>query len=512
MDNISGNAGVSEGTGLGSITAKQWLILLSVQLSSLLFGMTITLANVVLPQIRGALSATHDEIAWVITLNLVATAVATPTTGWLASRLGWRGVMFGGVAGFTLFSLLCGFANSLAALVLFRVGQGLCGALIMPMGQAIVLATFPRPLHATVMVIWGFGSVVGPVVGPVLGSMIAESYSWRAVFFMIVPPGLLAMAFIWFSLRDNTARTRAGLDWAGFLALSVAMTGLQLMIDRGQRLDWFDSPEIITEAAIAAAAFWVFVVHSLTSANPFLDPLLLLNRNFAVGLLIAFFMGMLAFTSLVLFPTLLHDLRGYPDSAIGELLAARGIGNWIAFLIVVPVSKRLPRATVALGLTAQAYAAWSMAQMNLNLSSFDVFWTNALQGFGFGLAFTPMTVLAFATLPPGKVTEASGVFTLVRNFGSSLYISLSIALLVRSTAGNYARMIELINPFNGAIRAGSPAAWNIGAPAGLTRMAHEVERQASMIGYINGFYLLALTAAIAVPLVSLMRTRPFEPQ
>src|SRR5215475_3317782 len=345
-------------TGLGSVTARQWSILVTVQLSSLRFGMTITPADVVLPQIRGALSATHDEIAWIITLNLVATAVATPTTGWLASRLGWRGVMFGGVAGFTLFSLLCGFANSLTSLVLFRVGQGLCGAVIMPMGQAIVLATFPRALHATVMVIWGFGSVVGPVVGPVLGSMIAETYSWRAVFFMIVPPGLVAMAFIWVSLADNAARTRARLDWAGFLALSVAMTALQLMIDRGQRLDWFDSPEIMAEAAIAAAAFWVFVVHSLTAANPFLDPRLLLNRNFAIGLLIAFFMGMLAFTSLVLFPTLLHDLRGYPDSAIGELLAARGVGNWFAFLLVVPLSRRLPRATVALGLAAQSFAAW----------------------------------------------------------------------------------------------------------------------------------------------------------
>ena len=499
-------------TGLRSITARQWLILLTVQLSSLLFGMTITLANVVLPQIRGALSATHDEIAWVVTLNLVATAVATPTTGWLANRLGWRGVMFGGVGGFTFFSLLCGLANSLETLVLYRVGQGLCGALIMPMGQAIVLATFPRELHATVMVIWGFGSVVGPVVGPVIGSMIAETYSWRAVFFMIVPPGLVAMGFCWFSLSGYTAHTRARLDWTGFLALSIAMTGLQLVIDRGQRLDWFQSPEILAYAAVGGAAFWVFAVHSLTSPTPFLDPRLLLNRNFAVGLVIAFFMGMLAFTSLVLFPTLLHDLRGYPDSAIGELLAARGIGNWVAFLVVVPVSRHFPRLTVAMGLTAQSFAAWQMAQLNLNLTSFDVFWTNALQGFGFGLAFTPMTVLAFATLPARQITEASGVFTLVRNFGSSLFISLSIALLVRSTAANYARMVEFINPFNSALKGlGAPAAWNIETTSGLIRLTNEIQRQASMIGYINAFYLIALTAAVAAPLAGLMRNRPAEP-
>src|SRR5689334_19659032 len=209
----------SQKIGLSSISARQWLILLTVQLSSLLFGMTITLANVVLPQIRGALSATHDEIAWVVTLNLVATAIATPATGWLASRLGWRWVMLSGVGGFTLFSLLCGLASSLETLVLYRIGQGACGALIMPMGQAIVLATFPRALHATVMVIWGFGSVVGPVVGPVIGSMIAEIYSWRAVFFMIVPPGLIAMAFVWLALAGSTARTHARLDWTGFLAL-----------------------------------------------------------------------------------------------------------------------------------------------------------------------------------------------------------------------------------------------------------------------------------------------------
>jgi MFS transporter, DHA2 family, multidrug resistance protein len=499
-------------TGLRGITARQWLILLTVQLSSLLFGMTITLANVVLPQIRGALSATHDEIAWVITLNLVATAIATPTTGWLASRLGWRGLMFSGVGGFTLCSFLCGLANSLEMLVLYRVGQGLCGAVIMPMGQAIVLATFPRELHATVMVIWGFGSVVGPVVGPVLGSMIAETYSWRAVFFMIVPPGLIAMGFVWISLAGNTAHTRARLDWTGFLALSIAMTGLQLMIDRGQRLDWFESPLIVAYAAVAGAAFWVFAVHSLTSPAPFLDPRLLLNRNFAIGLLIAFFMGMLAFTSLVLFPTLLHDLRGYPDSMIGELLAARGVGNWVAFLVVVPISRRFPRLTIALGLTAQSFAAWQMAQLNLNLTSFDVFWTNALQGFGFGLAFTPMTVLAFATLPAGQITEASGVFTLVRNFGSSLFISVSIVLLVRSTATNYSRMLEFINPFNAILKGPtSPAAWNIGTTSGLMRLTTEIHRQASMIGYINAFYLLALTAAVAVPLVWLMRNRPVEP-
>src|SRR5947209_18742874 len=278
---------------------------------------------------------------------------------------------------------------------------------------------------------------------------------------MIVPPGLIAMGFIWFALAGNTARTHARLDWTGFLALSVAMAGLQLMIDRGQRLDWFESPEIMADAAIAGAAFWVFAVHSLTSATPFLDPRLLLNRNFAIGLLIAFFMGMLAYTSLVLFPSLLHDLRDYPDSTIGMLLAARGTGNWIAFLVVVPFSRRYPRLAVSSGLLAQAVAGWAMAQLDINLSSVDVFWTNALQGFGFGLAYTPMTVLAFATLPAHQLTEGSGVFTLVRNFGASLYISVTVVLLVRSTAENYSRLSEFITPYNKTLSfPGMPSAWD----------------------------------------------------
>ncbi len=492
-----------------SISARQWLILLTVTLSTLLFGMTITLANVVLPQIRGAFSATQDEISWVITLNLVATAVATPMTGWLASRLGWRNVMFFSVLGFTVSSFLCGIADSLGSLVLYRVGQGMFGATIMPMGQGIVLATFPRQLHAAVMVIWGAGSVIGPVFGPIIGSMMAEAYNWRAAFFMIVPPGLVAMICIWFALSEYKTRSRIQFDWTGFIALSVAITGLQLMLDRGQRLDWFESPEICLEAGVAAIALWVFVAHSLTASHPFLDPKLLLDRNFAIGLVIAFFMGMLSFTTLVLFPGLLHDLRGYPDSTIGMLLAARGTGNWMAFLIVVPFSKRYPRLAVATGLTAQAIAAWEMAQLDINLGSVDVFWTNALQGFGFGLTYTPMTVLAFATLPAHQVTEGSGVFTLVRNFGSSLYISVTVVLLVRSTATNYARMTELITPYNKAlVFPGMPAAWNIDNTSGLLRLAGEIQRQAAMIGYINAFYLLAFTAVAAIPLVWLMRAGP----
>ncbi len=493
--------------GLFSITGRQWLILLMVQLSNLLFGMTITIANVVLPQVRGSLSATQDEISWVITLNLVATAVATPMTGWLSNRMGWRNMMLFCVGGFTLSSFLCGIANSLEALIVYRVGQGLLGAPIMPMGQAILLASFPRHLQPTALVIWGVGAVFGPVLGPIFGSLMTEAYDdWRVAFYMIVPPGICAMVCIWFALSDRNESKKTYFDWTGFLALSVAIISAQLIFDRGPKMDWYESNEIVLLTVTGAVGFWIFVVHCLTADKPFLDPKLLLDRNFSVGITIAFVMGMLSFTTLVLFPTLLHDLRGYPDSAIGLLLASRGVGNWTAFLVISTMTRLAPRTSIAAGLGLQAYSAWAMAQFDINLTPFDIVWTNWMQGFGQSITFTPMTVMAFATLPKHQITEGSGVFTLMRNFGSSLFISITVVTLIRSTKINYATLAELVTPYNKLMLMPSwPEAWDVQTTRGLMRLGNEVQRQAAMIGYVNAFYLMAVAAVVAMPLAMLLR-------
>ncbi len=491
------------------MTGRQWLILLMVQLSNMLFGMTITLANLVLPQMRGTLSATQDEISWVVTLNLVATAVATPMTGWLSSRLGWRNLMFGTVLGFTVSSFLCGIANSLDTLILARVAQGVFGAPIMPMGQAILLATFPRHLHAFALVMWGVGAVFGPVLGPILGAVATEAYNWRAAFFMIVPPGICALTCIWFALASYTERSTVHFDWIGFLALSTAIVAAQLIFDRGQRLDWFDSREIVLLTFVGGLSLWIFVVHCLTAARPFLDPRLLLDRNFAVGTLIAFVMGMLAFTSLVLFPSLLHDLRGYPDNVIGVLLAARGLGNWTAFFFIVQLTRAAPRFAIAAGMAIQAAGGFWMSTFDINVTDFAMFWSHYLMGLGQSVAFTPMTVMAFTTLPRHQITEGSAVFTLMRNFGSSLFISMAVMVLVRSTSVNYARMTEFITPFREAVLFPSlPITWSLETTNGLMRLSGEVQRQAAMIGYVNAFHLMAFTAAAAVPLAFLLRRAP----
>ena len=497
--------------GLFSISGRQWLILLMVQLSNLLFGMTITLANLVLPQVRGTLSATQDEISWVITLNLVATAVATPMTSWLANRLGWRNMMFGTVLGFTISSFLCGIANSLETLIMARVLQGAFGAPIMPMGQAILLATFPKHLQPIALVMWGVGAVFGPVVGPILGSMATDAYNWRAAFFMIVPAGVCALVTIWFALMDYTQRKIVRFDWIGFIALSLAMIAAQLIFDRGQRLDWFDSREIVACAFIGALSFWVFVAHCLTSEQPFLNPRLLLDRNFSIGIVIAFIMGMLNFTSLVLFPSLLHDLRGYPDDVIGTLIAARGLGNWLAFFFIAQLTRIAPRFAIAAGLAIQAVGGYWMSSFDINVQDSDVFYSHLLMGLGQSVTFTPMTVMAFTTLPKHQITEGSAVFTMMRNFGSSLFISLAVMVLVRTTSMNYSRMTEFITPYREAQSIFAwPPSWSTDTIGGLLRISGEIQRQSAMIGYVNAFYMMAVTAAVAVPLACLMRQAPRE--
>jgi MFS transporter, DHA2 family, multidrug resistance protein len=320
-----------------------------------------------------------------------------------------------------------------------------------------------------------------------------------------VPLGLCALACIWFALRDHTARTPVKFDWIGFIALSVAMTSAQLIFDRGHRLDWFESTEIILFAFTGVLALWIFVVHCLTASEPFLNPRLLLDRNFSIGTVLAMVMGMLNFITIVLYPTLLHDLRGYPDNAIAVLISARGLGNWLAFLVVVQFTRIAPRLAIMTGMAIQAAAGFWMGEFDINLTDSEMFWSNLAMGFGQSIAFTPLTVMAFSTLPPRQVTEGSAVFTLMRNFGSSLFISICVLVVSRSTAANYSRMTEFITPYNKALVVpGLPAQWSLESVGSLLSLSNELMRQAAMIGYVNAFYLIAFAALAAVPLAGFM--------
>jgi DHA2 family multidrug resistance protein len=482
------------------------MILTTVVLATTLYGMTIMVVSVLLPQMQGSLSATQDQIAWVMTFNILATAVVTPMTGWLAAKFGRRRLMLFGVSGFVLATIGCGLAGSLETVILFRILQGASGAPLVPMAQAIVLDTFPKRQHGTATAIFGMGVVVGPVIGPTIGGYLAELYNWRWAFFMIVPFGMVSFIGLWVFLTDRGKEAGVRLSWIGFLAISTAVVGLQLLLDRGQRQDWFESSEITIAAVCGAVAFYVFLVHSLTSRRPFLQLRLLLDRNYALGLIIVTVYGMLNFTPMVLLPPFLQSLVGYPDSIVGMLLAARGIGAVAGFFLAMFVSKLDPRIGIAAGFILQGFSGLHMASFNLNVAISDVAINSTVQGLAIGLIWVPLTVATFANMNPRFLAEASAVFHLLRNIGSSIFISLCVIMIFRAGQISYAELTQHISVYNEVLGYNwAIGGWATGNARDLAALGGEIGRQATLIGNLNAFRLYAATCFAVLPLVFFVR-------
>ena len=485
---------------------RRWLLLASVTMATTLYGMTILIVSVVLPQMQGSLSATPDQISWVMTFYILATAVVTPLTGWLTAKFGWRRVMLNGLLGFLVATMLCGQADSLESLVAYRVLQGGFGAPLIPLAQTILLDTFPRRQHGLVTSIFGMGVVVGPIFGPIYGGYLSELYNWRWAFFMLIPLGVVGYLGLWAFLTDRGRKGQSHFDWTGFLTLAVAITSLQLVLDRAERLDWFDSTEIIIEAALGGLAFYVFIVHSLTARHPLLDFRHLLNRNFALGLIIVFIFGMLNFTPMVMLPPMLKGLAGYPESVIGMLLSARGAGAMAGFFLAMWVGKFDPRIGMTVGFLMLAWAGWYMMGFDANVTPFDVALTSAVQGLAVGLLWVPLTIATFASIESRHLAETMSVFHLLRNLGSSIFIALSVTILVRTSNMNYARFTEFISPFNRLLEYPEILkSFDIGSVSGLAAISIELDRQANMIGFLNAFGAFTLASLLAIPLVLLAR-------
>ena len=490
----------------GLTALRRVLIMISVMLGSTLYSTTLLIASTLLPKMQGTMAATSDEIAWVMTFNILATAVMTPMTGWLVARFGRRSVMMWSIFGFSVFTYLCGQSDSLETLVLWRILQGGCGAPVVPLSQTILLDSFPRRQAGMVTSIFGMGAVLGPVIGPALGGYLADLYSWRWAFYVIVPVGFLSFVGLRLTLPPDAENRPTRLDWTGFLSLAVSISCVQLVLSRGQRLDWFDSTEIILETAAAVIAFYVFVVHSLTTERPFLRLRLLKDRNYAMGLMLVLIYGMLNFTPMVLLPPMLQAYSGFPDPIIGQVLGARGIGAMIGFCTAIFMAKLDPRIGMIIGFGVQVISGIWLTQIDLNVDMNSLVANSILQGFAVGIIWVPLTVATFRTLETRFWPEAMSVFHLLRNIGSSFFISISVAEIVRTSAQNYARMNEMLSPFND--RLALPwvmGAWTMDTQAGLARLAKEVDRQASMIGYLNAFALYTAASAAGVVLVLTMR-------
>ncbi len=483
---------------------RRFLITLSVMLASLLQSLDNTIANVALPHIQGSVSATQDQISWVLTSYIIAVAIMTPLSGWLAGQIGRKRVFLVSVAGFTLASMLCGVAQSLSQIVIARLLQGLCGAALVPLSQATLLDINPPSRHARAMAIWVMGVTVGPIFGPVLGGWLTENYNWRWVFYINLPFGVLAFLGILGSMPENRAH-ESRFDFFGFSALSVAIGALQLMLDRGQIKDWFSSPEICIEAAVAATALYLFIVHMLTATQRrFVSPALFQDRNFLVGSLFVFLVGAVLFASLALQPPLLQGLLNYPVVTTGLVTAPRGIGTLIAIIVVGRLADKLdPRLMIGAGFAITAASLWQMTNFDLQMDSSAVIWSGFVQGVGSGMVFVSLSAVTFATLRQNLRNEGTSIFSLVRNLGSSIGISATETLLTRNTQTMHASLGEHVNRFSPLLHARLAAATPDART--LSELNASVTRQAEMVAYNDNFKLMMVLCVAVIPMALLLR-------
>jgi len=497
------NAAAAAGGGTGRAPHRV-LITLSVMLASIMQALDNNIANVALPRIQGSLSATQDQMAWVLTSYIIAAAIMTPLSGWLAGQIGRKRVFLFSVVGFTIASALCGLAQSLPEIVLARLLQGLCGAALIPMSQAVLLDINPPERHAKAMALWVMGVTIGPILGPALGGWLTESYNWRWVFYINVPFGILSFLGI-LTFMPETELRKSRFDFFGFTALSFAIGSFQLMLDRGQLKDWFSSTEIWIEAIVAALGFYLFVVHMLTTSKPaFVSPALFKDRNFVTGNVFIFVVGVVLFATLALLPPLLQDLLNYPVVLTGLVTAPRGIGTLAAMFIVGRLMGIVDtRLIIAVGFGLTAFSLWQMTGFYLQMDTPLVVWSGLAQGLGTGFVYVPLAAITFATLSPEFRNEGTALFSLVRNVGSSVGISVVETLLTRNTQIMHSRLGEQITPYNDVLHSQSPTA--LSTTHGLAMLNHTVNDQAAMIAYNNDFKLMMVLTLCAIPLVLLLR-------
>ncbi len=483
-------------------------------LATLMQSLDTTIANVALPYMQGSLSASQDQINWVLTSYIVAAAIMTTPTGWLSDRLGRRRFFVIAIVGFTAASVLCGLAQTLPQMVLFRLLQGVFGAFLVPMSQSLMFELFPAEQRGQAMALWGVGVMIGPVIGPALGGWLTEQYNWRWVFYINLPVGIVAALGMLIFLPER-ARPTARFDWTGFGLLGLALGSFQIMLDRGQQLDWLGSSEIITEACLAGLAAFCFLVHLALFETPLVAPRLFRDINFLVGMLFIFVVGVVLYSSLALLTPYLQTLMGYPVLTAGTLMGTRGIGTMGGMLATGRLLGRVDaRLLIFVGFVVLIGSLDMMIGFSPDMSAGTIVVSGLLQGVATGIIFTTSSTTTFATLPAELRTQGTALYSLLRNIGSAIGISITGALLQRNIQINHASITALVTPFNRMLgQAGIARFWNPLRGAGATSLDAEVNRQAATIAYSDDFKLMLILAVIAVPMVFLLRApQPSRPQ
>jgi DHA2 family multidrug resistance protein len=481
-------------------------ITIVVMLATFITVLDSTIANVALPHMQASLGAASDTVTWVLTSYIVAAAIATPLTAWLGGRLGRKRLFVLAIAGFVGASMLCGIAQTLAQMVVFRLLQGASGAFIVPLGQSFLLDAYPKEKHGQAMALWGMGVMVGPVMGPVLGGWLTDNYDWRWVFYVNLPFGLIAL-FGALAVLPTPASLLRRFDAFGFLALGIGIGALQLMLDRGQQLDWFSSTEVCLEAATCVAGLWVFGVHIFTARDTILPAALLRDRNILTGFGFIFVVGMLQVATSALLPPMLEQLYGYPVVRAGLAMAPRGIGTMAGMMIVGRIIGKVDaRLLMMAGMVLVAGSMWAMTGFSPIMGEMPFLTTGVVQGFGIGLIFVPLNTLVFATVAPALRTEAASFYSLLRNLGGSVGVSLSVGILARQTQIAHADIGGAVSPFT--VPGADP---NIARALGATGdtiialLDQVVNGQAAMIAYLDDFTLMMWLSIAVIPLILLLR-------
>ncbi|WP_075608330.1 DHA2 family efflux MFS transporter permease subunit [Alteromonas pelagimontana] len=482
------------------------MVTFSVMLATIMQALDTTIANVALPHMQGSMSATQDQISWVLTSYIVAAAIFMPLTGLLSAKFGRKRLFIWSVVGFTITSMMCGAAQNLNQLVLFRLLQGVFGASLVPLSQAVLLDTYPREKHGSAMAMWGVGVMLGPILGPTLGGILTEYYNWRWVFYINLPFGLLA----WFGLVKFVPETELDLsrrfDLTGFALLGISIGALQMMLDRGQSQDWFGSSEIIVECILTVLAFYLFVVHIFTKDKPFIEPAIFKDRNFSVGLIFIFLVGIILLATMALLPPFMQNLMGYPVVDVGYVLAPRGLGTMIAMITVGKLSGKVDtRYMIFFGLLLICFSLWEMTLFTAEVDAFEIVRTGVIQGLGLGFVFVPLSTISFATLHAHYRNEGTALFSLMRNIGSSIGISIVMTYLAQSTQKNHAVFSEFINPYNFAFMQSVEQGVNATSAQGLATVNEMITSQAMTLGYLQDFRLMMWITLAAIPLLLLLK-------
>jgi DHA2 family multidrug resistance protein len=478
-------------------------ITVCVILATLMQALDTTIANVALPYMQGSVSASQDEIDWVLTSYIVAAAIMTPPTGYLAERFGLKRLFLVSVAGFTVASMLCGMAQSLTEIVLFRILQGLFGAALVPLSQTVLLNINPRERQGSAMALWGVAVMAGPVLGPVLGGWLTEAYSWRYVFYINLPIGVLAFLGMSTFLPETARNATSKLDWFGFGTLSLAIGAMQIALDRGEQLDWFGSGEIVIETIIAASALYLFLTHTFTTREPFVRPSLFRDRNFTAGILFVAIVGLTYYASLALQPPYLQDLMNYPIVTAGLVLGPRGVGTMAAMMVVGKLIGRVDtRLLLGIGLGITAWSFYEMTGWTPDISQTTIIVIGVIQGIGLGFLFVPLSAATLSTLSPELRAEGAGIFSLSRNIGSSVGISVVNSLLTRNTQVNHADIVQHVTAVNRLFESPTIAQfWNPATDAGRAALDAMITQQAQIIAYIDDYKLLMIATLAVVPLL-----------